>query len=65
MTKAVVKKIAKKPSAAALRRARRFKMLAAQYGADNLEAKIDHAIRESEERRRRVKQHGTVTVAVS
>ena len=58
----IVKKAAARPTSA---RVQRFKDLAIEHGARSLEAKIDHAIQESDERRERVKKLGSVTVAVS
>ncbi|MGF6978114.1 hypothetical protein QFZ94_006629 [Paraburkholderia sp. JPY465] len=69
MSKVIIRKIIRKASAQSpLRestRTKRFKELAVEHGAHNLEAKIDHAINESDERRKRVKKAGWVKVAVS
>ncbi|SIT34848.1 hypothetical protein BN2475_10004 [Paraburkholderia ribeironis] len=69
MTKVIIRKIIKKAAAQnplyESARAKRFKDLAIEHGARNLEAKIDQAINESDERRKRVKKAGSVTVAVS
>lgn len=69
MTQAIVKKIVKKPAtsrtAAESVRADRFRALAVKGGADKLQSRIDDAIRESDERRKRLQKRGAVTVAVS
>lgn len=68
MTKVAIRKIAKKAAARPAgesARAKRFDALAIEHGARNLEAKIDHAIQESDERRKRVRKLGSVTVAIS
>lgn len=70
MTKAIVKKITKKPFSALrsgedVARSRRFRELAEQHGARDLESTIDKAIKKSDERRERVRRPGSVTVTVS
>ncbi|MBN3739050.1 hypothetical protein D1006_39045 [Burkholderia stabilis] len=68
MTTEIIKKVLKKAapgrSVGDSERVARFKTLTIELGAVELQTKIDHAIQESEERRRRLREQGAVTVTV-